>query len=103
MSELSPEIAAKARKNETALLHALAETSQVKVAARMGVNESTISRMKDGEIAKIAAFAAACGLKLVPQDQVLQDRGYVENLRQLLAVELQRRDAPKSNFGELGE
>jgi hypothetical protein len=99
-AQLSPEVRARARKNLGVLLHGLAEASQVKVAARLRVSESTISRMKDAEYEKIAAFVAACGLKLVPEDQETHDSGYVEGLRQLLAIELQR-ILPKSGFTPL--
>lgn len=103
MSELSPEVAARARKNLSALLRAVAEVTQVKVAARLRVDPSTVSRMKDAEYEKIAAFAAACGLKLIREDQEVEDPGYVEGLRQLLAIELQQKRARKSDFGSLDE
>ncbi len=85
------------------LLRAVAEVSQVKVAARLRVDPSTISRMKDAEYERIATFIAACGLKLIGEEQEVEDPGYVEGLRQLLAIELQQRRARKSGFGSLDE
>lgn len=102
MPAVSPIIEARARKNRGAILRGMAEQSQVKVAERMGVNESSVSRMKDVEVERIATFLAACGLKLVREDQECYEPGYIESLRQLLAIELQRH-VPSSGFGALDE
>lgn len=61
MTELSIEILTTARKNEKIILQRLAELGQVNVAKAMGVDESTISRMKNGDIAKAALLLAALG------------------------------------------
>lgn len=66
MAELSPGLAERARKNETTVLRALADASQVRVAEALGVSEATVSRFKDGGIQQAAALLAACGLKVVP-------------------------------------
>jgi hypothetical protein len=68
MPELSPSVAEKARKNERTVLQALARVSQSRVAEQMGVNDSTVSRFKDGGIEQACLFLAACGLKVVPND-----------------------------------
>lgn len=73
----------RARKNEQVILHALAAAGQSTVALAMGVNESTVSRMKDGALAQAAALLAHCGLKVVPVGVQCFDPGYVEALREL--------------------
>ncbi len=55
-----------ARASERSILHALADTGQSAVANRLGVSESTVSRMKDGQIESICRLISACGLKVVP-------------------------------------
>jgi hypothetical protein len=66
MAELLPAIAERSRKNEKAVLQALARVSQTRVAEQMAVSESTVSRFKDGGIEQACLFLAACGLKVVP-------------------------------------
>lgn len=63
--------AERARKNETVIRSALAETGQVVAAEIMGVTETAVSRFKGrddhvGEIAQISKLMAAVGLKPVP-------------------------------------
>lgn len=75
-----------ARKCERTILQTLARVSQVKVAERMGVSESTVSRIDKGHI---ATFVAACGLKLVPADMQCFDPEYIKSLKVLAGVGLQ--------------
>ncbi len=56
----------RARKNEQALLRAVASVGQKTIAEALGVSEATVSRMKDGEFERFSRLAARCGLKLVP-------------------------------------
>jgi hypothetical protein len=61
----------RARKNETVIRSALADTGQLVAADLMGLSESTVSRMKGrddngGEIEQISRLMAAIGLKPVP-------------------------------------
>lgn len=58
----------RARKNETLLLQRLASVGQTQLAAAIGVSESTVSRFKDGEFAKIAKLLAALGVKCVSSE-----------------------------------
>ena len=81
--------AERARKNETVLLNALG----------MGVNESTVSRLKDGGIAQAAALMAHCGLKCVPEGMQCFDPAYVEALKTLAEVGI-RQQAPKLDWSE---
>lgn len=68
MDSLTPEQAEKARKIESLLLQALANVGQKQVAEACGISESTVSRWKDGDLARTAASLVAMGLKVVPED-----------------------------------
>ena len=57
-----------ARKNERAVLHALASCGQRYVAEVSGISESRLSRMKDGGLEELCVALAAAGLKVVPAD-----------------------------------
>ncbi len=61
MTELSQDIAETARKNEKIILHRLAEVGQKNVAELLGVDESTVSRYKNGFITQVAQLLAALG------------------------------------------
>lgn len=71
MAEVSPELAARARKIETHLRNQLAEVGQSRMAERLHIAESTVSRWKDGQIEPISIYLASLGLKVVPEDAKL--------------------------------
>lgn len=66
MSEVSQDVRASARKIETYLRNRLAEMGQARVADKLNVHESTVSRWKDSDIERIALYLAALNLKVVP-------------------------------------
>lgn len=66
MTEVSAGWQERSRKNERRVLRSLAETGQCVAASRMGVHESTVSRMKDGDIERFCNLLAAVGPKVVP-------------------------------------
>lgn len=68
MASLSPTIAERSRKNHAAILRSLAAAGQARVAALIGVDDSTITRIKDGQLERLAAVLAASGLKVVPEE-----------------------------------
>lgn len=68
MDGLSPAIAETARKNERSVLHAFARVSQTRIAEQLGVNDSTVSRLKGDHLELLCALLAACGLKVVPTE-----------------------------------
>lgn len=68
MTEVSSSQRDSARKIESSLLQRLSAVGQVTVAKAMDVSESTISRLKDGQITAVAQLLAALNLKLVPAD-----------------------------------
>lgn len=92
--------AERARKNEQVILQALAATGQSTVALAMGVNESTVSRMKDGAIGQAAALLAHMGLKVVPVGVECFDPEYVAALRTLAAHGVQK-EAPMLDWGDV--
>ena len=68
MSEVSTSMLERSRKIERSILHALAEKGQATVGSAIGASESTVSRLKDGQIETLAKVLSACGLKVVPYE-----------------------------------
>ena len=69
--KLDASISELARKNLTAILIALSEVNQSKVAELLGESGSTVSRFKASELERFAAMLAAVRLKTVDQDELL--------------------------------
>ncbi len=85
MSEVSQDVRESARKIETRMRNALAEMGQARVADKMNVSESTISRMKSDDIEKIALFIAALNCNLVSPDQCVISTADLRSLKHLAA------------------
>lgn len=85
---VSPAIQQRAQRNQTAILSAMAQVSQSKVAELMGTSESTVSRFKDKDLPEISAFLAACGMKAVSQSMQCFDPEYIRALKTLAGVGL---------------
>jgi predicted XRE-type DNA-binding protein len=68
MNELSNSMAERSRKIERVILHAIADKGQAAIADGIGTSESTVSRLKDGQIETLSKVLAACGLKVVPSE-----------------------------------
>ena len=79
-----------ARRNHSLLLRCIAEVSQKRVAALIGVSETTMSDMKNDQLERIAALIAACGLKLTPVTHQTYDESYIGALKTLAFVGLGR-------------
>lgn len=71
----------RSRKNQAVILSALSDRGQAVAAGCMGVSESTVSRMKDGELEKLSCLLAAVGLKVVPVDMHCYQEAEIEALR----------------------
>jgi len=71
----------RARKNESVILQALAARGQDNVAREIGVSESTISRFKAQEIARLSQLLAVCGLKVVPEHLRCYPEEHIEHLQ----------------------
>lgn len=95
MSTLSPAIVENARKNERAILNAFARVSQARIAEQMGINDSQVSRFKDGGLEHAAALLAACGLKVVPVDMQCFNREKVNALLTLARDHLVQMEHPE--------
>lgn len=86
MPESCTNVPERSRENTTAILRALANTSQRHIADVIGVHESTVSKMvTDGSIEKTAHFLAAAGLRLVPASARMYDPEYIKSLQTLAA------------------
>lgn len=89
-----------AQRNHAAILRALAQVSQARVAELIGTSETTVSRFKDVGLEQAAALLAACGLKVVSESaQVLED-DYVRALKLMAGVGLAQ-EAKTSDWGAL--
>lgn len=66
MPELSDEMLARSRKNQTLVLQRLASVGQAPIAQGLGVSEATISRWKSEQSEQTAKMLALLGLKVVP-------------------------------------
>lgn len=80
----------RSRLNHRAVLNALANTGLRPVAEAVGVDQSTISKWKDGgEIERYSKFLAACGLKVVPVEWECFPRKDVDVLMHLAKQRLE--------------
>ena len=83
-------IRASARRNHSLLLRGIADVSQKRIAALIGVSETTMSDMKNDQLERVAALIAACGLKLSPVTHQTYDESYIGALKTLASVGLGR-------------
>ncbi|APB99046.1 hypothetical protein A4F89_06740 [Polynucleobacter asymbioticus] len=97
--EVSADHSERARKNEQIILCSLSHLKQCEVANRIGVDISTISRMKDGEIQKLSNFLAACDLKVVGINKICVDSDELNMLRQTYARAVQNPHLSALLFG----
>lgn len=96
---LSPEIAERARKNRSTIFEGLSSVGQVEVARRLGIVESTLSKMKGDELEKAAQVMAAAGLKVVPVAYRCVDPRYMEAILVLAGQQIDRlRQRPELSF-----
>lgn len=99
MASLSPAIADRSRKNLTAVLRGLATVGQARAAELLGIHESTVSRMKDTEIERIAALLSALELKCVPAAMQLIEPERINALRVLARIGVEHADTPSELGG----
>ena len=83
MTEVSQDVRESARKIETLLRNRLAEVGQVRMADKLNVSESTVSRWKDSEIEKVALYLSGLMLKVVPSGANLINADEVKAMRTL--------------------
>ena len=92
MPQLSQEQAASARKIERVILQSLASAGQKPVADAIGVDESTITRLKEGKLTQLAQLLAVLGLKVVPSEMKCFDPATVGMLLELARARLNNID-----------
>lgn len=80
MPTLSPTPETTSRKNSAAILRRLASVGQVEVAKALGVDESTVSRMKERDIDRFATMLTKLGLKVVNTEYRCVDPKTLETL-----------------------
>lgn len=78
----------RARKNRAAIFAGLSSVGQVKVAERLGVAESTVSKMKGDELELAAKVMAVAGLKVVPESFRCVDPRYMDAILTLAGKQL---------------
>lgn len=96
---IDPSIVDRAHKNHTMLLRRLARVSQKRAADLIGVSETTMNSIKDGQLERFAALTAALGMKLVPVTDQTFDESFITALKTLAAIGLGH-DAPQPNIDE---
>ena len=89
-TELDKNVRAAARRNEQRVLQHMGATKQVELAESLGVHESTVSRMKDAEIARFSLMLALLNLKIVPTNARMYDPQVVAALTLLAKDNLSR-------------
>jgi hypothetical protein len=94
ITEVSTSQRESARKIESSLLQRLSSVGQVSVAKTMDVSESTVSRLKDGQIAVVSQLLAALGLKLVPNDFKVVDPVRAQAMYTLYEAAINRMSNP---------
>lgn len=92
---MSPAIAENARKNERTILQAFARVTQARIAEQLGVDDSKVSRFKEGYLEQAAALLAACGLKVVPNEMQCFPRDKVNALLTLARDHLIQMEHPE--------
>lgn len=103
MTEVSLTMRESARKIESSLLQRLSHVGQVTVARAMDVSESTVSRLKDGQIAAVSQLLAALGLKLVPSDFKVVDPVRAQAMYTLYEAAISRMSNPADLLWEDSE
>lgn len=85
---LSPGQHERAREFESLILQQLASVGQRTVANALDVSESTISRMKGGEIETLCRLLAALELQVVPGSAITKCPDYLKSLETLALIGL---------------
>ncbi|EMB3092909.1 hypothetical protein EA691_06415 [Acinetobacter baumannii] len=97
MSKLSNDLTARARNTRALVMQALASKNNGEIADRLGVDASTLSRMKNdkksnglSEIENACALLDALGLKVIPENYECYDRQFVESIFFLARLSMAR-------------
>jgi len=99
MASLNAQQVATAREFESLVLQRLVSVGQRTVADAIGVNESTVSRWKEGEIERWCKVLVLLGLQVVPASAMVVNAEYLRSLETLAELGLK---AEKKRPGPLG-
>ncbi len=90
MKQLSPEQIAWSRNMQSQILQGVDKRGQSVVADEIGVDSSTITRLKETHLSKLCDIMAVCGLKVVSMDMNCYQRDKVDMLFLLAKEHLTR-------------
>lgn len=90
MSKLSPEQVAWSRNMQSQILQAIDKQGQSVVADCIGVDSSTVTRMKDAHIERVCNLMAVVGLKVVPMHMKCYNEQKIDILFRLAKDNFQR-------------
>lgn len=99
MNKLNEIQTATAREFEALILQRLVSVGQKSVADAISVNESTVSRWKEGDIERWCKVLALLGLKVVPESAMVVNAEYLNSVETLAELGLK---AEKKRPGPLG-
>lgn len=106
MSAVLPQADERSRKNLSTILQALGTIGQNQVAQALGISESTVSRMKDGELAQTSKLLSILKLKVVPEEFECVDPEYLAATelfaQRYLAIAVEKR-AERKRAGATGD
>lgn len=94
MPVVSSAVVDTSRKIERTILQALAERGQAHAAGLMGVSESNVSRLKDGQLENFSKLLAVIGLKVVPAQYKCLDPIKAQAMVTLYEAAMQRISNP---------
>jgi hypothetical protein len=81
LSKVSADGNARARKTIGLLLKRAQAATNRRIAADMGIEESTLSRWRDDHLARAVDFILATGCKVVPADLICMEKRRLEALQ----------------------
>lgn len=87
---MSDAMRARAHSMQSQLIRAMDEVTQRRIAALMGIGESTLSTLKNDHMGKVLEVVAICGFRLVPIGEETFDEQTIAAMRTLAQVGLQR-------------
>lgn len=103
MTEVSESVAVNARKIEATVLQALSTSGQRSAAKALGLTDTAVSRLKDGQIAVVSQLLAFLGLKLVPADFKVVDPIRAQAMYTLYEAAISRMSNPADLLWEESE
>ncbi|SFY30416.1 CII family transcriptional regulator [Azotobacter vinelandii] len=89
-TQLSQEQATRARKNYSQIMQRLASVGNAVVAAAVGVDESTISRMKPEKFQEFSQILAVLDLKIVPTEARCFNEKEIEAILQIAKTRMEQ-------------